>query len=161
MHEPCHSRKSFWGVLNLSHVLFVLVSLTSGSHSGRYPELGQDIGLKHNPSHNNRYDPPVVHFEYPYHGFCAPDGISKGISSNRRGSRPRDARIRRTRLGGSKSENSSRCRNRKNCTKKRTEACTCPKPCRRGIRTPLVGQKEIQVFQRFFRICCTEIHRWA
>jgi hypothetical protein len=83
------------------------------------------------------------------------------VYSNRRGSRPRDARIKRTRRGGSRTEKSSRCRNWKNCTKKRTEACTYPKLRKTGTHTPLAGQKETQAAQRFFRICCTEIHRWA
>jgi hypothetical protein len=161
---------SFLEVLKFSHVLFLLIDLTSIFHSGRYSESGQDVSLQDNPDYDNRNNPPVIHFSFLFlvtsprkqatDLFCIFRSISFRLIAFH-STRPRYIRLKRSRPGGSKTENSSRWRNWKSHTKKKIEAYRYLKLHKMGIRILLAGQRETQAVQKSFRICCTEIHRWA
>jgi hypothetical protein len=82
----------------LSLCFFVLVYLTSIFHSRRYAEFWQDVGLKDNPNHDNRNNPPVIHFGIPFFSLFTQRAIlcpfagkspTACASESSRGSRPR------------------------------------------------------------------------
>jgi hypothetical protein len=59
--------KALFG-LTLFHRLdfFWFADLASIFHSGRYPELGKDVGLENDPTNDNGNDPPIIHSIFPF-----------------------------------------------------------------------------------------------